>query len=45
LEDTGVNGRIILRSMFRKWDGWIDVSQDRDRWRVLVNAVMALLVP
>jgi hypothetical protein len=24
---------------------WIDMAQDRDRWRVLVNAVMNLWVP
>jgi hypothetical protein len=24
---------------------WIDVAQDRDRWRALVNVVMNLLVP
>jgi hypothetical protein len=29
------------------WDGmdWIDLAQDRDQWRALVNMVMYLLVP
>ena len=33
LEDPGVDGRIILRRIFRKLDGgmdWIDLAQDRD---------------
>jgi len=24
---------------------WIDLAQDKDRWRVLVNVVMKLRVP
>jgi hypothetical protein len=24
---------------------WIDMAQDRDRWRALVSAVMNLMVP
>ena len=31
-----------------KWDGgmdWIDLAQNRDEWRALVNPVMNLLVP
>jgi hypothetical protein len=48
--DPGVDGRIILRWIFRKWDGGNDLNeneltQDRDRWRALVNAVMNLRVP
>jgi hypothetical protein len=30
-----------------RWEGvdWIDMAQDRDRWRALVNVVMNLQVP
>jgi hypothetical protein len=48
LEDQGIEGRIILKSTLKKWDGdvdWIELAQDRDRWRALVNAVMNLRVP
>jgi hypothetical protein len=35
LEEPGVDGRIILRWIFRKWDlgviDWTDMVQDRDR--------------
>jgi hypothetical protein len=39
------NIRMDLREI--GWHGvdWIDVSQDRDQWRALVNAVMNLRLP
>jgi hypothetical protein len=33
LEEPGVNGRIMLRWIFRKFD----LAQKRDRWRTLVK--------
>jgi hypothetical protein len=48
LGHPGVEGRIILRRIFKKWDegmNWIELGQDRDRLRGLVNAVMNLRVP
>jgi len=50
LEDPGVDGRIILRWIFKKWDvrrgtDWIDLTQDRNRLRALVTEVMNLRVP
>jgi hypothetical protein len=39
------NIKIDLRE--RGWDGvdWIDLAQDRDQWRALVNTAMKLRVP
>jgi hypothetical protein len=48
LEDPGVDGRTILKWIFERLGGgvdWINLAQDRDRWRALVNAVMNLRVP
>jgi hypothetical protein len=46
--DPRVDGRIILKWIFKEWDGgmdWIELAQDRDWWRALVNAVINLRVP
>jgi hypothetical protein len=39
------NIRMDLREI--GWGGidWIDLAQDRDQWRALVNTAMNLLVP
>ena len=39
LEDQGINGMIILKWIFKNMD-WIDLAQNRKRWRALANAVM-----
>ena len=47
LEDQGVDGGNIDVDMQKVgWGGlgWIDLAEDRDRWRALVNAVMNLRV-
>jgi hypothetical protein len=46
LGDPGIDGRMILKWILKKWDGamdWIELAQDRQR--ALVNAVMNLRVP
>jgi hypothetical protein len=46
LGDPGVDG--ITLKWILKWDGvmdWIEMAQDRDRWRALVSAVMNVRVP
>jgi hypothetical protein len=39
------NIKMDLREI--EWDGmdWIDLAQDRDQWRAIVNRVMKLWVP
>jgi hypothetical protein len=39
------NLKMDLRKI--RWDGmdWIDLAQERERWRALVNMVMNLRVP
>jgi len=49
LGDPCIDGRIILRWIFRKWDvggmDWTQLAQDRNMWWGLVNVVTNLQVP
>jgi hypothetical protein len=48
-EDRDVEGLIILKCILRviRWGGmdWIDLAQNRDEWRALVNTVMNIGAP
>ena len=39
------NIKINLQEVGCRGMDWIDLTQDRDRWRALVSAVMSLRVP
>ena len=47
--DQVVDGRIILRWIFRKLEwvvgNWMELAQDRDRWRAFVGTVRDFRVP
>jgi len=48
LEDPGIGGMIILKWIFKHWEGGMDrieVAQNWDRWWDLVNTVINLGVP
>jgi hypothetical protein len=48
-EDQDVGGSTILKWILREigWDDmdWIDLAQDRDQWRAVVNTVINRWVP
>jgi hypothetical protein len=46
-EDLGVDERMILKLLFKKWYGdmdWIDLAQGRDRVRTVVKVIMKVYV-
>jgi hypothetical protein len=46
LKVPGVDGRIILKLIFKKWDGgmdWIDMVLDRDTWQALVTLIKLII--
>ena len=48
MEDPGVDGKIILKWIFEKWDrgmDGLDLAYVSDKCRTLVNAAMNRLVP
>jgi hypothetical protein len=47
-EDEDVSVWTILKWILERWNGgmdWIDLSQDKDKWRDLVDTVMNFRVP
>jgi hypothetical protein len=42
-----IDGWTILKWILERWNGveWIDMAQDREQWRALVNTVLNLRVP
>ena len=48
-KDLDLDGRIRLKLNFKKWKGvgmdWLDLAEDLERWRALVNAAMNFRVP
>jgi hypothetical protein len=48
LENLGVDGRIILNCIFKRWDGghdWIDAAQNMGKQQTPEYAVKELWVP
>ena len=48
MKNPGVDGKIILKCIFERLIvdiDWIDLAQDRNRWRPLGNTVMKFRVP
>jgi hypothetical protein len=48
LGDPCIDGTIVLKWKLKVWAwelNWIELSQDRDSWWALGNAVMKFLVP
>jgi hypothetical protein len=46
---TGINGTAFQKVVVREigWDGvdWIDMAEDRDEWRALLNMVLKFWFP
>ena len=41
----GDNIKMDLQEVGRGWEDWLELAQDRDRWRALVSTMMNFRVP